>query len=318
MKILESHALTKESVHYRLKNEWWERILRSRKRAKSKSKLLRANNVVGICVAQKHVGGRPVPVVTVKFLVQKKYPKSRIDSKERIPATSGDVVTDVEEVGLIRPLSCEDTTGRKAYSPLQPGCSIGYAPTGASPTNAGTLGAIVVDAGGVEYLLSSAHVFMDLANPSLPTTIVQPGTIDSATSSQVGTHTQNSPLAKVSDGISVLNSIIQIGAITGAAEPKTHKTVQKFGRTTGYTTGLLVSTTANFTITYGDNVYNFQDQIMVQPIGACPFGDEGDSGALVLETITNNAVGVLLAVSGGYAYANPLPEILSQYGVRLK
>jgi hypothetical protein len=94
--------------------------------------------------------------------------------------------------------------------------------------------------------------------------------------------------------------------------------VQKYGRTTGLTTGVIMAINATISVGYSSGTATFEKQIMVFSRKA--FIKAGDSGSLL---VTNNAaanpVGLLFAgnSSGMYAFANPIGLVLSSLGVTI-
>ena len=63
----------------------------------------RTQNVVGVGVDEKYVGGVPCGVTVVKFLVRMKLAPSALTAGEKLPKFIDGIPTDVEEVGLIVP-----------------------------------------------------------------------------------------------------------------------------------------------------------------------------------------------------------------------
>lgn len=169
------------------------------------------------------------------------------------------------------------------------------------------------------YLLSNTHVFADLRKPAPDAhdLIVQPSPGERASGRPIGLLARSLPI-NFADGIAAPNHIDaaiaklwevgshqplipMIGAVKGyvsKAEVEPGETVRKFGRTTGYTTGQVLSIYLDIRIRYdrtGASAF-FQDQILIEP--AEPEFDRfvapGDSGSLLLDA-HQHAVGLIFA-----------------------
>jgi hypothetical protein len=92
--------------------------------------------------------------------------------------------------------------------------------------------------------------------------------------------------------------------------------VEKVGRTTGYTTGIVFDVSADIKIEYDLGMLTFQDQILVRG-NAGPFSDHGDSGSVIVDRATKRATALLFAGSASHTIANPLEEVLAQLAVRM-
>jgi len=92
--------------------------------------------------------------------------------------------------------------------------------------------------------------------------------------------------------VSMSDEIAEIGKPVGKAEVELGQTVQKFGRTTKYTTGEVIQTDVTVRVQYGEGkIATFVDQIV-----AGPMSQPGDSGSAVLD-MNGNLVGLLFAGS---------------------
>ena len=209
----------------------------------------------------------------------------------------------------------------------------------------GTLGALVADENGLQYVTGCNHVLNVGPNGNLPigSEVVQPGLIDSGcvqnTSYEIGTLSAIVPLvlgstaankadaamALVTPG-DVSSSIFGIGQVSETpATPVKNLTVQKVGRTTGYTTGTIALTGFQATIALETKVaplgkpiphvdVHFVDLLKITP---GTFANLGDSGALVFTSGScPQPVGVVIAVSmkNGvvqYVLANPVTDVLA-------
>jgi len=80
--------------------------------------------------------------------------------------------------------------------------------------------------------------------------------------------------------------------------------LQKFGRTTRYTTDKVIALGASLSVNYGVGVAMFERQIVAGPMSA-----GGDSGSLVLD-MQNRPVGLLFAGSDQITIMNPIQLVL--------
>jgi hypothetical protein len=109
----------------------------------------------------------------------------------------------------------------------------------------------------------------------------------------------------INDG-DVLDEILNIGTVDGTVEAALGMTVRKTGRTTGYTSGTINLLDATVNVSYGTNrTAQFDGQIVA---GAMSQG--GDSGSLVVDGNSNNAVGLLFAGSSSTTIINPIQHVL--------
>ena len=141
------------------------------------------DNVQGVGIGEKIVGGRHTGVRAIKLLVRKKLPASEIAPRHLLPATYRGLPVDVEEVGLLRPFTvmappvAAPPNPRTRLRPARPGSSIGFADPNNAFVMAGTFGALVSDNAGV-YVLSNNHVLADENKLPPGSPIYQPGLLD--------------------------------------------------------------------------------------------------------------------------------------------
>lgn len=292
-------------------------------------------NVVGVGIGEKLVGGRPVGVQALKFLVRVKYPNSQMLNKQVLPKQVDGLPVDVEEVGLLRALAGPAAAGampnpRIRCRPAQPGCSIGFQDPNNQFLMAGTFGA-VVKKGGSLYILSNNHVLADENHLPLNAPIFQQGLLDggSVTNGQIAVLTEVVPLrpgtmnqvdaalAKPLQNGLISRDVLFIGAPKGKTRAKFDMIVHKFGRTTGYTVGRITSLATDVTIQYESGNFAFQNQIIIVGLDNKPFSDQGDSGSLILERATQKAVGLLFAGSPTHTIANHITKVGSALGITL-
>ena len=108
-------------------------------------------------------------------------------------------------------------------------------------------------------------------------------------------------------------TIAEIGRPNGTRVPQLGMEVRKFGRTTGYTEGTVTLMNATVDVSYGDELSaRFIGQVI-----ATPMSQGGDSGALIVEQDSLNAVGLLFAGSRRATIFTPIDTVLDILDVDL-
>lgn len=293
------------------------------------------DNIVGIGIGRKAGPAASSGRAAIKVFVQKKLPTEAIAQAALVPEEIQGFPTDVEEVGVVLP---ETPYTRARLRPMPGGASVSNILAG--PT-AGTLGCYVYDANSV-YVLSNNHVLANSNASPLGGTILQPGWRDGG-----------NPRA---DGVAALSRFVPLGfqgtvnlvdaaiaavnapnlvlrgmqRANGQAEPlqPPHLApvlgmqVQKSGRTTGHTKGIIDTVGIQINIRFpGLGMVMFGSQFrVVSPNGA--FSEAGDSGSLVTTHPGNQPVGLLFAggmVGGGLkaTFCNPIDAAISLLSVAI-
>jgi S1-C subfamily serine protease len=290
-----------------------------------------AHNVVGIGIGPRLVKGKRRRQICVRLYVRHKLGASRVPKRFYLPATIGGVPTDVIEVGTPKILAGATSDTFQRMRPARPGCCITAAgPTPIYPETQGTFGAVVSDAQGTLYLLSNNHVLANEDYNKAGTAIFQPNGPDAADRlallktvvplNRTGLATVDCALAKVIrtrdvnpvplEPVGPLSSAEILAAATGM-------NVEKFGATTGHTTGTVTDTDANFVVEYDDGAQiHLAHQIHIEN-GPEPFCDGGDSGSLVVESATKQAIALLTVNMDGFALACDLGRVLQELSARL-
>ena len=168
------------------------------------------------------------------------------------------------------------------------------------------------------YLLSNSHVFADLRKVAVDETdlIMQPSPGEPANNRPIATLV-NFSAVKFAGGINAPNHVDAaiaklwnpqphspviplIGAIKGYVKKgdiEVGEPVRKFGRTTGYTEGRIISTMVDIWIQYdrtGQAAF-FQNQVLIEPAPRfAKFVAKGDSGSLVVDE-KQHAIGLIFA-----------------------
>jgi hypothetical protein len=198
----------------------------------------------------------------------------------------------------------------------------------------GTLGSLVQDNNGVQYILSNNHVLGLAGRATAGDDVSQPGMIDNGCriSTVVADFTVAPALSSgVDAAIAQLRSgmmdgtgfIEDIGTISSVVKvPTVGLSVTKSGRTTGTTTGSVSSINSTVSVRYpsscGANngpVFTFTNQVV---INSSTFSAGGDSGSLI---VTNNSchqpVALLFAGSSTSTIGNPVGLVLTQLSASL-
>jgi hypothetical protein len=290
-------------------------------------------NVVGVAIGEKLVGGRYTGVMTVKFLVRVKYGRHQLTPSDMLPDSLGGLPTDIEQVGTIRRAQAVAPDPRAMLRPAPPGCSVGFRDP-ADPLTAGTLGALV-RRGTQSFILSNNHVLVPTSqNPStVGIPVFQPAPFDAvgpASAGRIGRlslfvrlhadqdNIVDCAIAQLDSPPLATNSIISIGAPQGIGVAQAMTTVEKFGRTTRFSTGTIKETNATVLIEYpGIGTLLFRNQIRITGHNGLPFSDEGDSGSLIVERTTRRAVGLLFGITTTGVFANHIGDVLEALKVSL-
>ena len=234
---------------------------------------------------------------------------------------------DVVETGQFRKFAMPNPRAR--HTPVQPGCSVGFAFPGNQSVMAGTLGALVRASDGRLLMLSNNHVFADEGRLAIGAPIYQQGLLDlnGGQPRQIGALHSFVPLSNgtvdvalaslLNDGL-VSPEVMYIGhRPSGRAAAQLNMEVHKFGRTTSYRVGRVTSIATDVKVSYETGSYMFNDQILIEGQGGTMFSDGGDSGSLILTRGTNVAVGLLFAGSATHTLANHIDDVLNAAGVTM-
>jgi hypothetical protein len=310
--------------------------------------LLRCDCINGYAIGRKRVRGKPIGDIAVTVYVNQKLSLRRLPLASRIPqvvrlpddrASGGmlEFLTDVQEARF----QSLELTARERPAPS--GISIGHA-----AITAGTLGGLVRDRQtGAVVILSNNHVLANSNEGSVGDAILQPGPHDGGTdpADRLATMTRFVRIAFGSGSNNRVDAAIatpidpprgqviwntrQIGAETPSVtrvldDEDLGLPVQKTGRTTEHTVGLVHGLYATIQVKYDlFRKATFVDQIIVsQPPDAEPFSNGGDSGSLVYDA-ERRCVGLLFAGSEASGdepattIVNPIQHVLRELDVEL-
>ncbi len=207
--------------------------------------------------------------------------------------------------------------------------------------SSGTLGSLVQDSDGFQYILSNNHVMSrDINDGQVGDDVSQPGLIDANCdiAGAVATFTTVVPINfagknaknKVDAGIAeiVSGNVDQAGLILDVGQASSQilpadsnllgRSVKKSGRTTGLTTGSVAAIGVTIKVCYDpcalftcSKVGTFVEQIRVTP---GTFSDGGDSGSLIVENTAScpRAVGLLFAGSDSDTFAATFQNVVCE------
>ncbi len=226
---------------------------------------------------------------------------------------------------------------RKAHFPRP--VPIGVS-SGQKDVTAGTIGARVTNGTDV-FALSNNHVFANSNRADLGDAILQPGSLDGGQNptDAIGTLADFEPIKFCQGSFSCpVNRIdAAIAHVTpenlsnttpegGYGTPRTERMmatlmtrVQKYGRTTGLTTGRVSGIFATVNVDYRVGIGRFEDQIIVTG-GSGEFSAPGDSGSLVVSEGGADArrpVGLLFGGSRLTTIISPIDFVLDRFNVEV-
>lgn len=249
--------------------------------------------------------------------------------KANLPSHANGVPVRAEVTGLI--VAGADPTTRQRPAPV--GFSIGH-----PDITAGTFGARVTDGNGNVFALSNNHVLANTNDANIGDSALQPGPTDGGTDPEdkVGELSDYEPIDF--EGTNTMDAAIAISSTSNLdyatpseayGVPGTSPTsatvgmnVQKYGRTTGHTTGEVSEVNVTVDVCYEtagpfscQSSARFENQIGITP---GDFSDGGDSGSLIVTDNSNkNPVGLLFAGSDSRTLANPIGDVLSRFNVSI-
>lgn len=282
-----------------------------------------ANDLVtkvnGVGVSKKNDGSHFIKVLTREGLnVNPAY----LSQYYGVPEKS----ISVEHVGRI-----EFKDLRTRQRPLYPGLSAGH-----YKITTGTLGCFVEDEKKQVYILSNNHVLANTNKGYFNDPIFQPGPLDGGKrADQIARleylvvletgkpNAMDAALARVVPGMNI-NYALNNGKkrITAIKDPAIKLKVEKFGRTTGHTTGSITTRNLDLQVDYEGQLIDFEDQIEIK--GDVKSGQRtlfcagGDSGSLIIEKGTTNAVALLFAgAEDGTTFATPINDVLTEFSVKI-
>jgi hypothetical protein len=289
-----------------------------------REQLMNRTNVVATGIGYKRTDNRMTDKLCIVCSVGIKMSIEKLDEEERIPEEIEGVQTDVNPTGMFRML--EERKPTEKFRPAPGGVSVGH-----FNITAGTFGCLVQKDGDL-FMLSNNHVLANSNEAELEDAILQPGPTDGGmeTEDTIATLSEFVPITYESDDEEIPanlvdaaiakpvntddieDNIFQIGMIEGVKEADFDMEVQKSGRTTGITSGVIEQIDVTSRVNYGPGrVAVFSDQVM-----AGSMSQGGDSGSAVLDN-DNNIVGLLFAGSDTSTLINRIENVFDALEVTL-
>ncbi|WP_051314714.1 hypothetical protein [Alteribacter aurantiacus] len=310
--------------------------VRNVKNKKNENDILKKHNVVGLGIGLKVKNGQQTKTPALITYVTKKESLESLKQEDVVPSTVDGVETDVIEIGmpkvqietkqsdLFRALPSNELSSK--IRPVKGGWSVGH-----PGITAGTAGAIVYKQENNQsrkyFILSNNHVLAKSNEASVGDPILQPGTVDGGVQpdDQVASLSNFIPIdftpeipleeqdnlvdAAIAEGSlqELDREVYWSGYVKGwlpKEEVEVGMQIKKTGRTTGYTTGEIISVDATIDVNFGSNrVARFHDQILTTNMS-----EGGDSGSLVTDH-ENRAIGLLFAGSPQVTILNQIEHV---------
>lgn len=165
---------------------------------------------------------------------------------------------------------------------------------------------------GSDKRLTSVPVSQTASAQSATSTAVQSAT---AQSTYIHSNRVDAALARPNNPQMFQQAILEIGQPTGTKRPALGMKVRKSGRTTGYTEGTITLMNATVNVSYntptGVRQARFSGQVMTSPMS-----QGGDSGSLIVEIGSTNAVGLLFAGSSRATIFTPIDMVLDVMNIQ--
>lgn len=285
--------------------------------------------IQGVGIGEKITDGEQLQEVVLKVYVEQKLPKSKLDNpvppKVRMPGLDEEVETDVEEIGR---MAKEPNTAR--VRPAVPGFGLGHV-----KITVGTFGCLVRKKGQKAlYILSNSHVLADEGTGQIGDAIIQPGDHDGGKASadvvaelaawvpfQFTTtgypNFVDAAIAKVKKAADVTSAVRLIGVPKGTSNVvRRGMRVQKTGRTTDYTTGVIKDINYRLALRYrkpggGTGRVGLAEQVLCTRYTA-----GGDSGSAVFN-MSGKVVGLHFAGSPSTSVFNRIEHVLAGLDIEL-
>lgn len=287
------------------------------------------SNVIGTGTGFKITAGQETGEEAILVFVDRKQPIGYLPSQDDlIPSQIDGLPVDVIEIGEVTApppfpggFGAASGTYTGKMRPIQPGCSIGH-----FQSTAGTLGGIFRDSDGDLVALSNCHVVAQEGHGRPGDRVLQPGPIDDGTEQfgclkRFGGLQRNIPNRHDSGTVKIdPNFINQVNynyiginkVLSGFGSISPGQSVSKVGRTTGHTSGKVISTNAVITVGYGAGPLKFANCIVTNAMS-----QGGDSGSILFNPANMQAVGLLFGGSNQVTLFNHISEVVGFYGLKL-
>ena len=316
--------------------------------------LLDRENVVGVAIGRKTVGGRETDEACVVVYVDHKEPERALRRRDRVPKSLDGIRTDVVATGLFHALPVLETldvSHTRRMRPAPGGVSIAHV-----KVTAGTLGLLAHRATGEPMILSNNHVLANSNDARPGDAILQPGPYDGGTPKDA--------IAKLVDFVPIGFSERELGSLgrfleralggllapvglglrrlpsgrtnlvdaaiaaplsrdlvapdileIGPVHGTAPATLGLTVKKSGRTTGLTRGKVTGLDATV-EVGYGGKTAVFRSQIVSDILSRGGDSGSLIVDD-ANRAVGLLFAGGATTTILNPIDTVLAALGVRL-
>ncbi len=319
-----------------------------------KQAILGKPNVVGVGVGHKISGKRISDEISIVVLVRQKVPPIGLQPDEIVPQELQGIRTDVIEVGDLRALWVRTNRWRPAPGGVSIGhykvtagtlgCVVRDKITGErlilsnnhvlangnqaqigdpilqpAPADGGNLATDVIARLERLYPIqftkapASCNIAQSYARFGnfLAQALGSRHQIQAFQASPGATNLIDAAVARPVENAAILDEILEINAISGMRSPSLGMPVRKSGRTTAFTTGEITVLDATVTIGYGpDRSATFEQQIVTRAMSG-----GGDSGSVLVDTASQNAIGLLFGGSDKASIFNPIGAVLDHLNI---
>jgi len=303
--------------------------------------LMGKSGVVGVGVGYKVVEGVRTDELSVVVSVVEKLPSVALTSYDMVPRAIGGFLTDVVQTGPIRAL--DDRTGR--WRPAPGGVSIGHKDVTAgtlgclvqrngetfilsnnhvlASSNEGQIGDAVLQPGSYDGGTMDDQIGELADFVPVQFALELPGCVGRVANWLAGVmgawrrllyqggeaNLVDVAIALPLDVNDVEHRILEVGEPMGEVEAVLGMAVQKSGRTTGLTQGVVTQVDMTVQVLYGSAIAVFEDQVATD----CG-SDGGDSGSVILD-VDRHVVGLLFAGGTGITVFNRWQNVSDLLGV---
>jgi hypothetical protein len=322
----------------------------------NKEALMAKPNVIGVGTGYKTRAGHETPEVCIIALVSRKMPMSALIETAMVPIELDGVVTDVVEIGFPRTQLARSDKWRPAPGGVSIGhykitagtlgCVVRDQATGQrlilsnnhvlANVNDAVLGDAIVQPGPIDngqvesdkiaVLERYAPINFGTApaqcNIAKGVAVVLNGVagligsnhrLEAIQQDEKAANWVDAAAARPLDDALVSDEIYEIGTVHGVKPVEFGMSVRKSGRTTGLTTGTISVLNVTINVDYYDGRSGrFEDQII-----STPMSQGGDSGSLLVDGSSLQAVGLLFAGSDQSTIFNPIQKVLDTLKVML-
>lgn len=298
--------------------------------------------VHAVGVGRKEVGGLRAGPLAVRVYVTRKLPLSELAAAAQIPAQVDGIVTDVVEAPMaVFAMGTPPCSALRqaTHRPVVAGVS-----TGTSQGPPGTIGCFCrsvdpLDSPLDRFALSCRHIYAPGPTVPVGARLLQPAAGDGATpASEIArlhratemvtggaSNRADAAIGRLRGDVLTQNEICSIGTVTRSGRALEDELVEKHGRTTGLTRGVVDDELIDCDVFPPNSTTfaRFKNQLRIVPAsGSAVVAKLGDSGSLVVrrdEDDVVTAVGLLFAAApdGSFAYANHWDDIQAELKIAI-